>query len=267
MLVNSTILRTLGYMQVNLHMMDLIFLGMLFFRKSNFWSALCMALAVYLKASPAVLVLAFLLELDWRWMAWAAFHMLWMTGLLLWLNGAGPYHDFIFNYANLTQIHIPVYHDTSFDSLFLAIGEFTNLPRQFAVYAAYAAKGLAALAVLFSLPKVIRGRVFYSGGEGVRLYNSLPVLSILMLAASPLIWEHHGIILTLPFLLILKRLETASDWVCFGFAYFLQYILPTFDFFPWSYARLLAPFILLWLMWQAEKESAVFARWNQSLRF
>ncbi|MCJ7432175.1 MAG: DUF2029 domain-containing protein, partial [Anaerolineales bacterium] len=265
MLVNTTILRTLGYMQVNLLMLNFIFLGLLLFRRSNFWSALCMALAVYLKASPAVLVLAFFLELDWRWMAWAAFHILWLTALLLWLDGTQPFLDFFHNYSNLNNIYTPIYHDTSFDSFFLAIAEFTNLPRQLAIYAAYAAKGIVGIIVLLNIPRVIKNKTFYSGADNSRLYNSLPLLAILMLLASPLIWEHHGIILTLPFLLLLKRLDTTSDWSWFGFAYLLQYILPTFDFFPWSYGRLLAPLILLWLIWHSDKESSQFARWNQWL--
>jgi len=265
MLVNATILRTLGYMQVNLLMLDFIFLGLLLFRRSNFWSALCMALAVYLKASPAVLVLAFFLELDWRWIAYAAFHMAWITALLFWLDGAQPFMDFFNNYANLNNVHIPIYHDTSFDSFFLAIAEFVNLPRQSALYTAYAAKGIIGIIVLLGIPRVIKNKTFYSGDNNSRFYNSLPLLAILMLLASPLVWEHHGIILTLPFLLLLKRLDTPSDWSWFGFAYLLQYILPTFDFFPWSYGRLLAPLILLWLVWHSAKESNQFARWNQWL--
>ena len=259
MLVNTTILRTLGYVQVNLHMLDLIFLGLLLFRKSDFWSALAMALAVYLKASPAVLVLAFFLELNWRWMAWAALHMVWITALLLWLNGPGPYYDFIYNYSNLNALHIPIYHDNSFDSLFLATGQFMNFPHDLAINLAYAAKGIIAAIVLLSLPKVVRNKTFFSGEENLRLYNALPLLCILMLLAAPLIWEHHGIILTLPFLLIIKRLDASADWLWFAFAYFLQFLLPTFDFYPWSYGHLLAPLILLWLILRTDSESGQFA--------
>jgi hypothetical protein len=224
-----------------------------------------MALAVYLKASPAVLVLAFFLELDWRWMAWAAFHMVWITALLLWLNGPGPYYDFLYNYSYLNQYHLPIYHDNSFDSFFLATLQFTSLPHQFAISLAYAAKGIIAAIVLIGLRKVILNKTFYSGEESARLYNALPLLSVLMLLATPLIWEHHGVILTLPFLLLLKRLETSADWLWFSFAYFLQFILPTFDFYPWSYGHLLAPLILLWLVLRSSTESSHFARWNEWL--
>jgi hypothetical protein len=265
MLVNTTILRTLGYMQVNLLMLDFIFLGLLLFQRSSFWSALCMALAVYLKASPAVLVLAFFLELDWRWMAWAAFHMLWLTALLLWLDGTQPFLDFFHNYVLLTSPHTSVYHDNSFDSFLLAISEFTNLSSQLAMYMAHAAKGIVGIIILLNIPRVIKNKTFYPCDDNTRLYNSLPLLAILMVLATPLIWEHHGIVLALPFLLLLKRLDTPSEWSWFGFAYLLQYIVPTFDFFPWSYGRLFAPLILLWLVLRSAKESSQFARWNQWL--
>jgi hypothetical protein len=224
-----------------------------------------MALAVYLKASPAVLVLAFFLELNWRWIAWAAFHMLWLTVLLFWLNGPQPFLDFYFNYTNLLNLHTPIYHDTSFDSFLLAIAEFTNLSRQLVTYAIYASKSIVWIIVFLGIPRVIKNKTFYSGDDNARLYNSLPWLAILMLLAPPLIWEHHGIILALPFLLLLKRLDATSDWMWFGFAYLLEYILPTFDFFPWSYGRLFAPLILLWLVWRSDKETSQFTRWNQWL--
>ncbi len=74
--------------------------------------------------------------------------------------------------------------------------------------------------------------------------------------------------LALSFLLLLKRLETPNEWIWFGFAYFLEFVLPTFDFFPWSYGRLIAPLIILWLMWRATKKqspSRFFAAFNDWL--
>jgi len=82
-------------------------------------------------------------------------------------------------------------------------------------------------------------------------------LFILMTLASPVVWEHHGIFLALAFLLLLRRLETPNEWIWFGFAYFLEFLLPTFDFLPWSYGRLFAPLIILWLMWKATKKQNV----------
>ncbi len=82
-----------------------------------------------------------------------------------------------------------------------------------------------------------------------------------MTLVSPVVWEHHGIFVGLSFLLMLKRIETPSEWFWFGFAYLLEFLLPTFDFFPWSYGRLVAPLIILWLMWRGTK-SELFPRLN-----
>jgi hypothetical protein len=85
-----------------------------------------------------------------------------------------------------------------------------------------------------------------------------------MTLASPIVWVHHGVFVGLAFLLLLKRLATPADWTLFGFAYFFEFLLPTFDFFPWSYGRLVAPLICLWLLWQVpEKPSDLFEKANQ----
>ncbi len=72
LLVNAPLQRTLGFVQVNLMVLDLVFLSILTYPKNTLLSALTLALAVHLKTSPAVLVLAFLLEFNWRWMFWFA---------------------------------------------------------------------------------------------------------------------------------------------------------------------------------------------------
>ena len=37
-------------------------------------------------------------------------------------------------------------------------------------------------------------------------------------------------------------------------AYFFEFMLPSFDFFPWSYGRLVAPMVVLWLMFAFRKK-------------
>ncbi|HMV30237.1 MAG TPA: glycosyltransferase 87 family protein, partial [Anaerolineales bacterium] len=72
LLINTPLMRTLGFIQVNLMTIDLILLCILVYPKNNFLSALALAFAVHLKTSPAVIVLAFLLEFNWRWIFWFA---------------------------------------------------------------------------------------------------------------------------------------------------------------------------------------------------
>ena len=82
------------------------------------------------------------------------------------------------------------------------------------------------------------------------MLNAVPPLFILFTLASPVVWEHHGVFVALSFLLMLKRLETPSEWLWFALAYLLEFLLPTFDFFPWSFGRLVAPLMILWMMWR-----------------
>ncbi|MBI1794427.1 MAG: DUF2029 domain-containing protein [Chloroflexi bacterium] len=272
LLVNATLLRTLFYVQVNLHVLNFILLGILLYRDRPFLSALAMALAVNFKASPAVLALAFLLELDWKWLAWFALSMILVAAPTLILHGASPFMDFVNNAFLLTQSHGLSFRDNSFDSFFTAIGEFFNLASIWTRILVYASKALLAAAAFFVMTRCVQNQTFYESKErGARLFNAIPPLFILMTLASPIVWEHHGIFVALAFLLMLKRLETPSEWMWFGFAYFLEFILPTFDFFPWSYGRLIAPLIVLGLMWRTSqrKETSkffgVFNNWLMNL--
>ena len=64
LLINTPLMRTLGFIQVNLITLDLIFFSILVYPKNNFLSALALAMAVHLKTSPAAIVLAFLLTFN-----------------------------------------------------------------------------------------------------------------------------------------------------------------------------------------------------------
>jgi hypothetical protein len=265
MLANAPLLRTMVYMQVNLHVMNAVFLSLLLYRRFPALSALGMALAVHLKASPAVLVLAFLLEWNWRWLAWAALSFLVLGAIPVLAYGFGPYLDFVNNSLGLAAGHALSFRENSFDGLFAALAEFLNLSPAFAAIGTYIAKATLFVSTLLVMRVNIRQETFFSG-EGKRLFNAIPSLFILMTLASPIVWEHHGLFLSLSFLTLLKKLGAPSAWAFFGFAYFFEFLLPTFDFFPWSYGRLVAPLICLWLMWRLpDQPSELFRKTNHWL--
>jgi hypothetical protein len=263
MLANAPILRTLVYMQVNLHVMNAILLSLLLYRRFPAFSALMMAVAVHLKASPAVLVLAFLLEWNWRWLAWAALSFLVVGAIPLAAHGIGPYLDFIHNTFGLAAGHALSFRESSFDGFFTALAEFLNLSPVFVSIGIYTAKALLFIATVLVMRRNIRQETFFSG-EGKRLYNAIPSLLVLMLMASPIVWVHHGVFVGLSFLVLLKTLNKPSAWTLFGFAYFFEFLVPTFDFFPWSYGRLVAPLFCLWLMWiLPDQPSELFTKANR----
>ncbi len=251
-LVNTPLLRTLDYVQVNLLVINFIFLSLLLYPKYSFLSALSLALAVHLKTSPAVIVLAFLLEKDRRWFGWFVLSFLVLAAIPVAFNGVSPYFDYLNNIRGLTQARQAIFHETSFDSFFRFILPVFKLPGVWIEIAADAAKVILAATTFFVMAQCVRMQTFFASKErGANLLNAVPSLFILMTLASPVVWEHHGIFVALSFLLMLKRIDSPSEWMWFGFAYFLEFILPTFDFFPWSYGRLIAPLIILWLMRRA----------------
>ncbi len=265
-LINAPIQRTLGFVQVNLLVMDLIFLSILAYPKNTFVSALTLALAVHLKTSPAVLVLAFLLEFNWRWLVWFAVSFLIIAAIPVAINGISPYYDYLNNIAILTQIPDTNFHDTSFDSFLRFLNPFFGINILWTRIMIYIAKAALLCTTIFVMIKNIRNRSFTNGRDN--MLNAIPPLFVVMTLASPIVWDHHGIFVTLSFLLMLKLIDTPNLWMWFGFAYFLEFVMPSFDFFPWSYGRLVAPMIVLALMWLVAKKdrpSSFFTNANQWL--
>lgn len=266
LLANAPFLRTLVYVQVNLHTMNFIFLSMLLYPKRRLLSALMLALAVHLKGSPAVLVLAFLLERDWRWLAWFAASLLAIAGITVITDGIPPFLDVLSHWQGLALSDNTIYHDTSFDSFLRSAAQFIHVDLLWTRVLSYGAKVLLAAASILIMLRSARNRSFLSPHEArAQMLNAVPPLFILLTLSAPVVWEHHGVFLTLSFLLMLKRLETAHEWLWFGFAYLLEFLLPTFDFFPWSFGRLVAPMLILWQMWRLagrKGDSAVFKNLN-----
>lgn len=245
LLINTPLMRTLGFIQVNLLTLDLILISILVYPKNIFLSALTLALAVHLKTSPVVIVLAFLLEFNWRWIFWFAVSFLVIGLFPVVLHGADIYLQFVHNTVALAQIPDTNFHDTSFDSFLRFLNPFLGIQIGTTRLMALAAKALLLIAALYTMTQNI---ICQSFSKENRLLNAVPALFIFMTLGSPIVWDHHGLFVTLAFLLMLKRIQSPTHWMIFFAAYFLEFILPSFDFFPWSYGRLLAPMIVLWLM-------------------
>lgn len=265
LLINTPLLRTLGFIQVNLFTIDLILLSLLVYPKNTLLSALTLALAVHLKTSPAVIVLAFLLEFNWKWLFWFAVSFLVIGFFPIAVNGIDVYFQYVNNAILLTQIPDTNFHDTSFDSFFRFLNPFFGIQIETTRLIVLFAKVLLLGATLFVMAQNIRGQSF---SKENRLLNAAPSLFVFMTLGSPIVWDHHGIFVTLAFLLLLKRIQSSTHWMIFLAIYFFQFMLPSFDFFPWSYGRLFAPMIALWLMYatrENEEPSPFITSTNQWL--
>jgi hypothetical protein len=267
-LLNMPVIRTFMYVQVNFHVMNFILLSILFYRDRLFLSALMLALAVHFKASPAFLVLAFLIAFNWQWLGWFAVSMILIAAFPFALYGINPYLDFLNNFFFINAQQAWSLHDSSFDS---AIGTTLSYFRaDFSLVRALvlSAKAVVATVVIYLS---VRSKGFFSNSEGKgNLFDFIIPLFVGMTLLSPLVWEHHALFLTLPFLLLLKKLESPAEWVLYGVVYLLVFITPTFDYFPWSYGRLVGILILLGLLWKTQARSVntffpIFNAWAESL--
>lgn len=273
MLVNMPLLRTLFYGQVNLHGVNLMFLSLLLYPRARPLSALALGLAVHLKIAPVVLALAFLLNRDWRWLIWFGLSLAAVGALTYVTDGLSPYLDFLNNSLLFTAERMTNFRETSIDTLFTVLGSLTNVDFAVTRYGVYAVKVILLGAGLLVMRANVKSGAFYEANEkGALIHNAAPALLLLMTLLSPLVWEHYGVFLTLPFLLIVKWLDSPGEWMVFGFIYFIEFLLPTFDYFPWSFGRLAAALILLWMMWKASSKprpSSAFKaanRWLEGLR-
>jgi hypothetical protein len=272
MLASAPLLRTMVYVQVNLHTLNLVLLSVLLYPRRSFLSALMLALAIHLKGSPVVLVLAFLLERDWRWVTWLAISLVAVAGITVITDGISPFLDVIQHWQGLALSENTIYHDTSIDSFLRSTAQFIRIGPMWTRILIYAGKAALAAGSLWVMVRCARAAQFVKSNlPGARVLNAIPPLFILMTLAAPVVWEHHGVFVVLPFLLMLKRLETPHEWLWFGFAYLLEFLLPTFDFYPWSFGRLFAPLLILWQMWwlaERRGDAAAFSalnRWFQKL--
>jgi hypothetical protein len=160
MLANAPLLRTLAYVQVNLHTLNWILLALLLYPKRSFLSAFMLALAVHFKGSPVVLVLAFLLERDRRWLAWFSLSLILLAGITVLTDGLSPFVDVVQHVQGLALSDNTIFHDTSFDSFLRFAAPLLHIDLLWTRVLIYAAKGLLTAATLLVMIRCVRTRAF-----------------------------------------------------------------------------------------------------------
>ncbi|HEX2996217.1 MAG TPA: glycosyltransferase 87 family protein [Anaerolineales bacterium] len=205
LLVNMPVMRTFMYVQVNFHVMNFILLSLLFYRDRPLLSALMLALAIHFKASPAVLALAFLLQFNWKWILSFVFSLILVALFPIAFYGISPYVDFLKNFLFISAPSGLSMHDSSFESAIGMTLSFVRASPMLVRILVLLAKGVVAAVVIFLC---VRTRGFFSGEQGKgQPFDAILPLFVGMTLLSPLVWEHHALFLTLPFLLLLKKLE------------------------------------------------------------
>lgn len=254
---NVPILRTLGYMQVNIHITNLILACLLLYPRWKLASAFMLAVAVSIKISPIVLVLPFFFVRDIRWLASFGGSMIVLNLIPVLAYGWSPYTDFLNNLRSIQDANPLAYRDNSFDSLVNAFAHVTGIARPGFALLATVIKAVFAATCLWLALRLARARSLTSDDPGpAAVLSAMPALLVMMVLVSPLFWEHHAVMMGLAYLVLLRVVSGPGHWILFGVAYYLQFLAPTFDFFPWSYGRMVSAGIWLWLAWVLGRNGA-----------
>jgi len=260
--INVSVLRTLGYVQINFHVVNLILMSLLFYPKYSLFSALSLSIATHLKASPVLLVLPFLLKKDWKWLKNFLLTSLAIVGITSLINSFNYYADFIKNIMNIHNANVLAFREFSIDSLVRATFRLFSLPPETTIYFIAGAKLVLLCTGLKVLALSIKNKSFFKGSlDNELIFNSYIVLIVLMMTLSPLIWEHHLIFLLMPMLILAKRISTLSQSIIYIALYILLFLIPTFDFYPLSYYRLLAVVVVFILFYRFSKKSESDPEW------
>jgi len=259
--VNVPILRTLAYAQINMHVLAAILATLHWYPRHRLASAMALALAVNLKISPIVLALPFLWAADIRWTAMFVASLIGIGAIPAVAYGLEPYANLLHNLRNIEQANGLTFRDVSIDSFVRATGRALDVNLDVLIWPAKLALAAACLTIAAVHARL---RTYAAARtDGTSVHSAMPAMLILMVMVSPLVWEHHPVFLALSYLAVatLLRLE---DWPLFGLAYALEFLMPTFDFYPWSYGRLVSPLLLLVLAWKRRAgRSSAFEETNQ----
>lgn len=237
--------RALAYQQVTIHVVNMILISLLFYGRNNLVSAAALCLAVNLKVTPAILILPFLYNREWRWLVFFVAVQVLIIAFTSWMCGIRYWGDFFHSGLRVMAF---AYRNNSIDSFLFNLSRFLGIP--FDKIASAAAK------IVFLIISAVMWRascereVFYSGERRMGVvYNGFVPLLLFAVVVSPRIWAHYLIILSLPFLVMLKVIRGKGELALYLLSYVLIFLVPVFDLFPFSYHRLLGILICYRLCW------------------
>lgn len=238
MVCNVPLQRTLLMSQLNLHVMNLIFVSLLWQRKRPGTAGGVLGFAAVLKSSPALLVAPFAAAKRWRAVAGVALGVAALMAASVGISGLRPWLDFVRSWQAMHSLGH--YRDNSFQSLLIGLGRLGGVPADSKpLLLAGTVLAVAAAGLLIALALRPRYQALFAGERAdLPVEGALPLCLAAMVIASPRIWEHHWIFLQLPFCLLAARAWNTRFMIpallCFG----LVFAVPTFDIYLLSYHRL-----------------------------
>ncbi|MDB4988194.1 MAG: hypothetical protein JWN04_3372 [Myxococcaceae bacterium] len=269
LIANVALLRTLFYVQVNLHVTNLMLLSLLWYPAHPLLSAASLALAAHLKTSPLVLALPFLLGRDLKWLLWFALGVLSLVAFTSYANGFEHYAEYLDNVQNVYRANGISYRDNSLDSLLRAGLRAFHMDVELATVPLLIMRLLLSGFALWLCLRAIKARTFSLGAAGDAVHDartalvldSYPILMLFLTTVSPLLWEHHPVLILLSLLVMLKRLDCQADAALWLISWFLIFLVPTFDVYPFSYRITVGAALSYWLLLRLVRREAAPGRY------
>jgi hypothetical protein len=236
LIVNVPLLRNTVYVQVNLLLADLVLASVLVLPWSALLSAGLLALGAHLKVVPILFVPLFLLNRKWRWFGYFAGVLLGLVLLTSLTDGRSYYHDF---FSNLKIWAVPALRSSSIYGFLVNTSRYLGVGLPVGMISRTATVALVVLLAYLSGVAVRRRSFAHTGLASLdSIINGIVPLFFLMPAISPVVWIHHLVVLIVPAVLVLGRLENSVQGFLFAMGYCFTFLLPVFDCYPWSYLRL-----------------------------
>jgi SAM-dependent methyltransferase/uncharacterized membrane protein len=243
LLINVPVARTLIYSQVNLWVCSLIFLAVILYHPMPFLSAFLLTLAANLKVTPLIIVGAFVVNRDWKWVLYFAVSQLSVvvvTSLIYSFDYWKCFVAFVLQFGVTTGTTLM--RNSSFDALvahtLYVLGISLPVLQQWLVIVFKAGFTLAVGALIRN---AIRKGIFVArDAEDAVLLNGLPLFMVLAVMTSPLVWEHHFVLMVLPVLVVLNCARGKRTVRLLLLVYGSLFLLPVFDVYPFSLHRLVS---------------------------
>jgi hypothetical protein len=180
--------------------------GVLLLKKRETWgSTLCLALATWIKLTPALVVPVLVLHRRWKWLAVYAGWMVALLGFSVWQAGWFAHMQFVREALPSMSCGAPVVTNTTMvawvQELFL--GRVPGAKEAPAFMPAYACSISRVMALLVYCGILVRCFLRRKDGDVVR---DVVVIALLSIAISPISWWHHYMLALLPFVYLWNTL-------------------------------------------------------------
>jgi alpha-1,2-mannosyltransferase len=236
---NVPVADTLAAQQINLYVANLVLAGLLLFPRHVALSAVAVALGAHLKVYPVLLALPFVFLRQWRWCAWFVATTVGVVVATSAINSFDYYAQFLRQLAGLQEYGI---RNASVAALLHNTTRFAgvSLGQMERPLATLLQLGCATLAGWWGWRPAREGLLVQTGERSERVAGSaIVVLSLVMLVGSPSVWPHHLVLALLPALALVLAVRSITDAALLAVAWFLVFLVPVHEVFPFAYLRLL----------------------------